>query len=310
MKENGSILKKKPLYKRIWEARIAYILLLPLVVGLLITSYYPPVSGFYHAFFDWNPTGVSKFVGLDNFKAILTDKVFLNSIPTLFVFLIPRLAISVIIPLVMAELIFSVKNKKAEYRYRVAVLLPMVAPGMVTLLMWQKIYDAMNGLLTGILKLTGLVGPDVIIDWLGSEKTVIASLIFINFPWIGGTAVLIYMAGLMNISPEIIESCRLEGCGILRRIIKIDLPMLSGQLRYFLVFGLIGLVQDYNAQMVITSGGPGYKTYVPGYYMYVKAFGADMMGYASAVGVLIFISIFALTVLAFKYTRFGTEEKS
>ena len=286
----------KPLLRRIWDARVAYLLLSPLLIGLLVTAYYPPISGLYHSFFDWNVTGTSTFVGLRNFQELFTDKVFLHSIPTMLGLAIPRLLISIFVPFVMAELIFSVTSKTMQYRYRVLILLPMVAPAMVSTLIWKNIFDPMTGLLTTVLRMVGVLSPDQVVSWLGDERLVIPSLIFMGFPWIGGTAVLIYMAGLMNISGEVLEASVLDGCTVMQRITRIDIPLIMGQIRYFLVFGLIGVIQDYNSQLILTQGGPGYATYVPGYYMYVKAFGANRMGYASAVGRVLFVVIFIFTV--------------
>lgn len=294
---------KKSLLARIWQARIAYLLLAPLLIGLIVTAYYPPISGLYHSLFDWNANGREVFIGLDNFKELFQDPVFLNSIPTLFKLMIPRLLISVIVPLIAAELIFGVRSKRWQYNYRVMVLLPMVAPGLVYTLLWQKIYDPQSGLLSTILRGLGLIGQDQIVNWLGDPKLVIPALIFMGFPWIGGTAVLIYMSGLMNISGEVIEASILDGYTPMQRIRHIDLPLLIGQIKYFLVFGLIGGIQDYNSQLVLTQGGPGYTTYVPGYYMYIKAFGASRMGYASAVGVVMFVVIFGLTILIMRYKK-------
>ena len=294
---------KKSLLARIWQARIAYLLLAPLLIGLIVTAYYPPISGLYHSLFDWNANGREVFIGLDNFKELFQDPVFLNSIPTLFKLMIPRLLISVIVPLIAAELIFGVRSKRWQYNYRVMVLLPMVAPGLVYTLLWQKIYDPQSGLLSTILRGLGLIGQDQIVNWLGDPKLVIPALIFMGFPWIGGTAVLIYMSGLMNISGEVIEASILDGCTPMQRIRHIDLPLLIGQIKYFLVFGLIGGIQDDNSQLVLTQGGPGYTTYVPGYYMYIKAFGASRMGYASAVGVVMFVVIFGLTILIMRYKK-------
>lgn len=169
---------KKSVLRQIWQNKMAYLLLSPLIIGLLITCYYPPISGLYHSFFDWNVTGSATFIGLDNFKELFSDPVFLNSVPTLLKLMLPRLLISVVVPLIMAELIFSVKNKKWQYNYRVMVLLPMVAPGMVYTLLWQKIYDPQLGLLTTILRGLGLIGQDQIVNWLGDVNLVIPSLIF------------------------------------------------------------------------------------------------------------------------------------
>lgn len=297
MNHKDTLLRKPSLARQMWKARTAYLLLTPLLLGLLIFSYYPPISGLFHSFFDWNVTGEAVFVGLANFRELFSDPVFLNSIPTFLKIGIPCLIISVVVPLIMAELIYAVRNAKLKYLYRVLVLLPMVAPGLIYTLLWEKIYDPQLGLLSGVLRLLGVIGPDQIVNWLGDPELVIPSLIFKGFPWIGGTAVLIYMAGLMNISTDVIEATVLDGCSTLKRIWYIDLPQLKGQIKYFLVFGLIGVIQDYNNQLLITEGGPGYTTYVPGYYMYVKAFTAGRMGYASAVGFVMFIVIFLLTLL-------------
>lgn len=307
MNTNQPRLNNHSLAQRIWKSRMAYLLLAPLLIGLIVFCYYPPLSGLYHSFFDWNVTGEAKFVGLDNFRELFSDRVFLNSIPTLLKLGLPCLVISVVVPLVMAELIFAVKNSKMKYIYRVLVLLPMVAPGLIYTLIWEKIYDPQLGLLTTILRALGLVDPDQIINWLGDPNLVIPALIFKGFPWIGGTAVLIYMAGLMEISSDVIEATVLDGCGTFKRIFYIDLPQLMGQVKYFLVFGLIGVIQDYNNQLLITEGGPGYTTYVPGYYMYVKAFTAGRMGYASAVGFVMFIVIFILTLLIMKPRKSADE---
>lgn len=292
----SSKLKKDSILYRIWKGRLAYLLLAPLIIGLLITSYYPPISGLYRSFFDWDVISEPVFVGMDNFVELFSDEVFLNSIPTMLKIAIPRLLISVFVPLIIAELIFGVKSKKMQYAYRVMVLLPIVAPGLVYTLLWQKIYDPQFGLLTTLLQGMNIVPEGTVINWLGSKELVIFSLIFKGFPWLGGTAVLIYMSGLMNISTEVIESSVLDGCSTLRRIWHIDLPLLVGQIKYFLVFGLIGCIQDYNDQLILTNGGPGYTTYVPSYYMYIKAFTAGRMGYASAVGFVMFIVIFLLTI--------------
>ena len=79
--------------------------------------------------------------------------------------------------------------------------------------------------------------------------------------------------------------------------------LVSGLITILGVYGLIGGIQDYNSQLVLTQGGPGYTTYVPGYYMYIKAFGASRMGYASAVGVVMFVVIFGLTILIMRYKK-------
>lgn len=287
----------------IWKSRKAYLFLSPLFLGLLIFCYYPPISGIYHSFFDWDSVGKAEFIGWDNYEELFRDEVFLNSIPTAFLILVPRLVIAIVVPLIMAEMIFSVAKKKLQSVYRILILLPIVAPGVVGLLIWKFIYDPTSGLAVSLMKTLGWAEPDAVIHWLGDPGLVIMSIIFMGFPWIGGTSVLIYMAGLMNISSEVIESAQLDGAGIWRRIWSIDIPHLMGQIRFFLIFGIISGLQDFGIQIVLTSGGPGYSTYVPGYYMYVEAFTAGRMGYASTIGTVMFAAIFVLSLIAFRLMK-------
>ena len=243
-------------------------------------------------------------LGFQNFSELFSDPIFLNSFGTMFKIMLPKLAIGVIMPLVGAELIFAVRKTSWQSAYRFLFLLPMVAPGVVNLLIWKNIYDANSGLMTELVRLLGIVGPEESVDWLGSSKYIIFSIIFMGFPWLGGTSVLIYMSGLMNISTEVIEASRLDGAGTWTRIFRIDLPLLMGQIRYFLIFGLIGGFQDYGVQVVLTSGGPdGYATYVPGYYMYELMYAHGTIGKAAAVGTVLFLIIMVVTAVTYKFVN-------
>lgn len=304
MKSTGSTTRQ--ILKKLYSSRLAYLFLSPLFAGLILFSYYPAISGLYHSLFNWDSIGKASFAGLDNFRELFSDDVFLDSIAVMFKIMIPRLLISIIIPFIIAEMIFFISSKKAQYWYRILVLLPMVAPGVVYTLIWKYIYDPNNGLLTAILNSLNIFGDDRIINWLGDPKTVIFAIIFMGFPWIGGTSVLIYMSGMMNISTELIECSRLDGASTFRRIISIDIPMLIGQIRYFLIFGIIGGFQDYSIQVILTKGGPGYSTMVPGYYMFTQAFDAGRMGYASSIGTVLFFAILILTVISFKFAKSRT----
>lgn len=294
---------KHGLLTRIWRGRTGYLFVLPLMLGLSIFSYYPAFSGIYHSFFDWDSTGDAVFVGFDNFIELWQDPVFLDSFGTMVIIQIPKLLIGMFCPLIMAELIFNLRSSKAQRLYRTLILLPMVTPAIVGTLIWEYMYDPNNGLLTALFRAFGWLGENGVIDWLGDPNWVIFSVIFMGFPWIGGTSVLIYMSGLMDIPNEVLESARVDGCSTIRRVFAIDLPAILGQVRYFLITGIIGALQDYSLQLLLTEGGPGYETMVPGYYMYIEAFTANRMGYACAIGTSLFIIVFVLTLLTRKFVN-------
>lgn len=296
-------MKTRRLLQEIWKSKEAYLFLLPLFVGLIIFSYYPPVYGIIQSFFEWDGTNQGTYIGAQNYFNLFKDEVFLDSIPTMIKIMMPRLIIGIVAPLIMAELIFCLKRVKLQAIYRVLVLVPIVAPGVVGLLIWKNIFDPTGGLLTSLAELLGFATESGAIDWLGDPKLVIFSIIFMGFPWVGGTSVLIYTSGLMNISEDVFDAAKLDGVTTWKRIRLIDLPLLVGQIRYFFIFGIINGLQDYGTQMVLTQGGPGYSTYVPGYYMYTQAFAAGKMGYACAIGTTLFVCIMILTLFAFRFTR-------
>ena len=112
-------------------------------------------------------------------------------------------------------------------------------------------------------------------------------------------------ACLIGIGSEIFESAKLDGANTIKRIWYIDIPSLIGQFRYFLIFGIIGGLQDYGVQVILTKGGPGYSTYVPGYYMYTVSFTGGLMGYGCAIGTILFILIFIVSTFTFRYLKEG-----
>lgn len=304
-KPNKLLIKFKSLGRKLWKSRKAYIMLTPIFLCLAIFNYYPPIMGAIRSFYDWSTTG-KKFVGFDNYIELFSDKIFINSLKTLFCLTWPRLLISMVVPFVFAEMIFAVKNKKLQYFYRVLIVLPLVTPGIVNTYIWKFIYEPMNGLAITILKGIGIIDPSITIDWLNDGRYVIGSIVFMGFPWVAGTAVLIYLAGLNSISESVFESCKLEGCGIIKRILLIDIPLSLGQIKFFLIVGLIALIQEFGTQLILTQGGPGYDTWVPGWHLYQMAFTNDRMGYACAIGMVMFVFLLGVSIAIRKL--FKTEE--
>lgn len=289
---------KKKIRKR-WSQFGGLLWILPGFVLLLIFSYYPPISSFYYSLTDWNASR-AEFIGLANFKELFQDEIFLNSIKTALILTCSGIVVGNVATIVLAELLFNLKGPKLGSAYRFLFVLPCLVPGIVTMLLWNKIIFAVDedGLMNAILMGLGLIKEPL--AWYAGENTVLISLILTNFPWVAGTSFLIYLAGLQNIPTEIIEASKLDGITIWKRIIHIDFPFLLGQIRYFLILGFIGGLQNYNMQLLFTKGGPFYKSMVPGYYIYWQAFNNTRFGYACACGIVMFVIIFALTLLVNK----------
>lgn len=307
-----SIDAKNSVFKRffayIYKHRAAYLMIAPCLIGVLIFCYYPPIYGMVLAFTDKTAQiGSGQFVGFLNFSVLFKDPEFWGYFWTMIQIQLPRLASSVIVPLVFAEIIFAMTSTKAQGVYRILILLPTVAPGVVTALIWKNIYAA-NGLMNEIFIALGFVPQGTIIAFLNNVSWVIPAIEFMGFPWIGGSQVLIYISGIMGIPKDFFEAADLDGATQMQKIFKIHLYLISGQIRYFLIFGFIGGLQDYGTQVVMTDGGPAGATTVPGFYMFKIMDSYGQYGKASAVGVILFVIIGIFTIFLNKFVKFGDSK--
>ncbi len=291
-------MKKKAL-KFVKKYYIAYLMVLPLFVGMCIFSIYPPIRGILISFFDvYTVTdSLDKFVGFLNYKDLIQDRIFLDSIKTMFTLQIPRFIVNCTIPFIYGELLYLVKNKKLKALYRILILLPIVCPGVVYTLIWQNIYSYDGGLLNEILKGVGLIKENI--DFL-DRNHIIGALIFMGFPWLPGTAGLIVLSGLINIPNDVIEASKLDGCSTFKRIFKVDLAYLIGQIKYVFVFGVINIFQDYSNQLLFADK-VGTAIYVPAYYMYRLVNLNQGTGKAAAIGVLLFMVIMIITIATYRF---------
>lgn len=295
----------KGVLSEIAKKKECYILLLPTFTLLIIFNYYPAFSALYHSFFQWNGVNLSKFIGLKNFGKMFQDETigiaFLNVLKVTLV----MLAISLTFPLAGAELIYKLKNDRLAYAYRVIFVIPMVVPILVIIMIWSFIYNPTRGLLNELVKAVGL--PSLARPWLGDFKLALYAVLFMGFPWVSGFAMLIYLAGLQNIPVAIVESATIEGATAWYKFFNIEIPLILSQIKLIIILTVIGSVQGFVNFMVLTNGGPGDSTMVPGLYLYRNAMYYNRMGYACAIGTTLFIIILSLTFLNIRYMRSSTE---
>jgi len=289
----------------VWRARNSYLFLLPTFLTLILFSYYPIFSAFSHAFTEWKGNGDSTWVGAANFRELFHDDVMGSSTQNAVILLIARVFITLTVPLAVAEAIFGLRSLRWQYVYRVLFVIPMVVPGIVMLLVWAFFFDYNLGPLNNALGAVGLNSWKQ--AWLGDPKLSLYSLIGIGFPWVGGFALLVYYAGLQNIPTDVFDSALIDGAKGLTRFRHIDLPLLLGQTRLLMVLAFIGGVQEFQSQLLLTNGGPFYSTMAPGLHMYLTAMTFDRMGYACAIGVVLFAVCLGLTYINLNYFRASSE---
>ncbi len=277
------------------------LMLAPTLSLLAVFNYYPALLGLSRAFTRWETGEDPQWIGIGNFVAMWHDEFLRLSLRNLLILLVASVLKTLTMPLLVAELLMSLRSPRWQYILRTAFILPMVVPGMVTMLLWSFIYDGSVGLLNQALELFGLGA--LARSWLGESATALWAIIGIGFPWAGGLALLIYLAGLNQISSDVWDSCQVDGVTGLRRVWYVDLPLLLPQVRLLVILTLIGTLQDFGSILILTGGGPGLATHVPALHMYFQAFRFGHLGYAAAIGLTLFVAIFVLSVLNLLWGR-------
>lgn len=273
---------------------------------LTVFIYVPVIWAFSKSLYQFEIGGESTFVGLANYREFLTkDPVTWPSLGHMVFLTAFAVCVRLSIPLVVAKLILSIPSERWRYIYRIVFLIPIVVPGVAVQLIWSGLIYAENGLVNETLRAIGL--DAWVRGWLSDPRTALPAVALIGLPFVGGFEVLIYYAGLSNIPESVNEAARLEGCVGIRKFFLIDVPMVLSQLKLILILTIIGGIQGFQGMFIVTRGGPGFETTVPGLWMYFNAFSFQRMGYACAIGVCLFVLIFGLTVLNMRYFR-STEE--
>ncbi|CAA9583692.1 MAG: hypothetical protein AVDCRST_MAG86-3204 [uncultured Truepera sp.] len=281
--------------KRLAPAYVPYLFLLPALALLVWFRYTPAFSAVYHSFTDWNGSPGANFVGLEQYRALLQDDIFLQSLRNIFIYTLARTVLSTVMALLGAELIYNLRSFRAGAFWRMVFTVPLVIPATVIFLVWQRIYAGRLGLLNEVLEAVGLSGW--VQPWIGQTDTALLALIMIGFPLVTGVAFLVLLAALQNLPSSIGEAALLDGCSGLRRVFAIDLPSIRGPLALVVILGVNAGLQEFAPMLIVTGGGgPINATQSPGLYLYQQAITYGKYGYATAIG-----TVLMLLTLAFSW---------
>jgi multiple sugar transport system permease protein len=287
--------------------RIGYLFLTPNLTGFLVFTLIPVVAAFALSLFEWNLFQPPRFVGLRNFIDLLgfsRDEAgwYLND-PRFWKFLGNTLFLMLNIPICMAASLFLaiVLNQKIRGRvlFRTVFYLPTICSGIGIMLLWMWIYNPEFGLANQLLKLVGIKGP----LWLKSYHLAKPSLMLMGL-WggMGGTSMILYLAGLQGVPPQLYEAAEIDGASAWQRFRHITFPMLSPTTFFIFITGVIGGFQGgFQAAYVMTGGGPDGATTTISYYIYNHAFRWFNMGYAAAIAVILFGLVFVVTLVNWKF---------
>ncbi len=185
---------------------------------------------------------------------------------------------------------------------RYLLVLPIVLPPLVLIEVWAYLLQPSSGLIDRVFGAVGLPQP----SWLGDPHLALVSILLIGFPWISNLGFLIFLGGLQNLPKDVLDAGRLDGLSAFRRVFAIDIPLLMPQFRIVVILSGIYAVQNFVPILLLTNGGPGTATLVPGLDMFQSAFQNDQYGYGMAIGTLLFVVMLIFTLMAMRLLRSRT----
>ena len=277
------------------------VLLLPSLVLIGVFSYYPAVRSLIGGFYQWNGFSPPAYAGVSQFREYLQSPTFGTEAKNLAVLVGGSIAITLVSQFTAAEIVTHLPGRASAVA-RYLLVLPIVLPPLVLIEVWAYLLQPGSGLVDKIFGAVGLPEP----GWLSDPHLALASILLIGFPWISNLGFLIFLGGLQNLPKDILDAGRLDGISAVRRVFTIDIPLLMPQFRIVVILSGINAVQNFIPILLLTNGGPGTATLVPGLDMYQSAFSNDQYGYGMAIGALLFVVMLVFTVAAMRLLRSRT----
>jgi multiple sugar transport system permease protein len=277
------------------EARFAWLAILPALLFFAVFVGFPVGYSFWLSFHEWNMMAATPtWIGLENYAALASDRDFLRSLIQTALFTVGITACILVLSLGMALLL----DEKLRWirLYRTIFYLPAVTSLVAIGIVWVWMFDPQFGLINQALRGVGVEGP----LWLADTRLALVSLV-ITAAWRNvGYFATVFLAGLQGIDAMYYEAARIDGAGRWASFRYVTLPLLKPTIVFVVVLSVILSFQVFALVYVMTSGGPAGSTSVMVFYLYQQAFTYFRMGYASAIGFVLFAIIFVLTVLQFK----------
>ncbi|NJK57329.1 MAG: sugar ABC transporter permease [Pleurocapsa sp. SU_5_0] len=275
-----------------------YLFLLPAIALLGLTVFFPALQAFALSFtrYEYDITQPPEWIGIANFQRLWQDEVFWQTIKNTLLYLIGVVPILIIAPLGLAIMV-NQKLRGINW-FRTAFYTPVVISMVVAGIAWKAVYTQ-NGLLNQFLKQLGLTEG---IPWLTDPQLVLWSVMLVTI-WKGlGYYMVIYLAGLQSISPELYEAAAIDGSDSWQKHLDITLPLMRPYLFLVGVISAISATKVFEEIFIMTQGGPGNSSKTVVYYLYERAFQDLDISYACTIGLVLFLGILGLSIINLKLT--------
>ncbi len=292
------------------DDRNGFLFALPWIIGFLLLSVYPLVMSLYYSFTEFNFISDPKWVGLDNFESLFSDRRFFKSLGNTCFYAFVATPILLVIALLLA----LIANKRFSLRgvARTVFFLPSIIPMVAATMVWIWMFDPTYGYINNFLALFGIEGP----AWLINPKTTKWALVMMG-SWCTGTTMLVCLAALQDVPKSYYESASLDGANAFQKFIHITVPSVAHVLVYQAILNLINAFQYFTQVYVITtasggntsgaSGGPENSILMYPLYLFHNAFIYQKMGKASAMAWILMVVVGLLTIVMVKLSRKATS---
>ncbi|MDT0268567.1 sugar ABC transporter permease [Streptomyces sp. DSM 44915] len=282
-----------------------YVFISPFYLLYVLFLLVPILVGVYLSCTEWAGLGTPRWVGLRNYRDLLTDNSFWTSVGNTAFYVAFTLAVVVPAALFIAQALNS-RGLRGRDVFRLAYFMPVVISPIVITLVFGLFFDNEFGLINGTLQaLFGFGG----IDWLGDPAWArITVVILVLWRWTGYLTIF-FLAGLQNVPRELHEAAAIDGAGPIRRFFDVTLPSLRPVTAFVAVTVLVSTAQIFDEPFLLTQGGPGESTLSVAMFIYRAGFQRQQLGYAAAAGVLLFLVVFALGYLTNRITGVGRESR-
>ena len=275
------------------DSAVAAVMILPAAILFALFFVWPFVQGFWLSLHNWDGFSPPVFRGFANYLRLLGDRIFLGALQNNVIFVVAVVILKNVLGIAVALLLDKAVFGRAFFR--AAAFIPVTMSFVAVGLLWSWIYNPVFGLLNAALDLFGLSALKM--SWLGDADIALYSVIAVDvWKWLGFHAV-IYLAGLRTIPHELYESATMDGAGAFSRFRHVTLPLLTPVIFINTLLAFSGaFVRNFDIVYVLTKGGPNHATEVVLTDMMTRAFNNGQMGYAAAMGYVLFLIVGLLSV--------------
>ena len=282
---------------RLKEAFVGWGFLAPNLVLMATFLFLPILWALQLSFQETKGFGTPQWVGWDNYVRLITDPVFWQSMGNTMVFTLLTVPIDLIAGLGLAVLLNSVLPARGVFR--TIIVLPMVISGVASGMIAMILFYESSGLINKILSALGL-SP---VAWQSQGVPAMISVVIVAIWLRVGFNMIIYLAGLQSISPELYEAARIDGASKWQQFRSVTVPLVGPSTFFLLIMNVIASFQVFDLIFVMTGGGPGNSTSVLVTYAYRNGFQIREQGYGAAIGIVILIITLVFTFVQWKTSR-------